>query len=497
MESLEDSRVQSSWPFLAVFRVFGVVITLFALVMLVPVGFGLFEDHPAALLAFQESILVTLVIGVTISGLTWWHRRELYSRDGFLLVALVWAALPAFAALPFIRYFPDITFSQAYFEAVSGLTTSGSTVLVGLDEMPRSILIWRAFLQWLGGMGILILALAILPLLGVGGMQIYRAEMPGPIKDAKLTPRIAETAKLLYGVYLFFSIACFFAYWAAGMTWFDALVHMGTTMALGGLSSHDASLGYFNSPLIEAIAVVFMLIAGVNFTLHAVALKHLSIRVYLGCIQTRAFWLVTMGGALLVAAYLFFTGVYPNWLEALRYGIFNTVAVATTTGYSTQDYGLWPPFAAWFMIFLSAFATSSGSTGSGIKMIRLLLLIKQGQRELMRIIHPRLINPVQMGDAAVSNQVIFAILAYMLFYGGTVMVMSFLLLLTGVEPITAVSAILASVNNLGPGLGEVGPAGNYLGFNDFQLLVCSITMLLGRLELLTLLVVLIPAFWKD
>ena len=268
-------------------------------------------------------------------------------------------------------------------------------------------------------------------------------------------------------------------------------------MALGGLSSHDASLGYFNSPLIEAIAVVFMLIAGVNFTLHAVALKNLSISVYLSCIQTRAFWIVTLGGGLLVAGYLFVTGVYPNWFDALRYGVFNTVAVATTTGYSTQDYGLWPPFAAWFMIFLSAFATSSGSTGSGIKMIRLLLLIKQGQRELMRIIHPRLINPVQMGEAVVSNQVIFAVLAYMLFYGGTIMVMSFLLLISGVDPITAVSAILASVNNLGPGLGEVGPAGNYLGFNDFQLMVCSVTMLLGRLELLTLLVVLIPAFWKD
>ncbi len=497
METLEESRVQSRWPFLAVFRVFGVVVTLFSLVMLLPVGFGLFEDQPAALLAFQESILVTFVIGVTITGFTWWHRRELYSRDGFLLVALVWAALPAFAALPFIRYFPEITFSQAYFEAVSGLTTSGGTVLVGLDQMPRSILIWRAFLQWLGGMGILILALAILPLLGVGGMQIYRAEMPGPIKDAKLTPRIAETAKLLYGVYLFFSIVCFFAYWAAGMSWFDALVHMGTTMALGGLSSHDASLGYFNSPLIEAIAVVFMLIAGVNFTLHAVALRDLSIRPYLTCIQTRAFWMVTLGGGLLVAGYLFATGVYSNWSEALRYGVFNTVAVATTTGYSTQDYGLWPPFAAWFMIFLSAFATSSGSTGSGIKMIRLLLLIKQGQRELMRIIHPRLINPVQMGESIVSNQVIFAVLAYMLFYGGTVMVMSFLLLMTGMDPITAVSAVLASINNLGPGLGEVGPASNYLGFNDFQLMVCSVTMLLGRLELLTLLVVLIPAFWRD
>lgn len=481
---------------LAVVRIVGIVAVLFSLAMLIPIGFAFF-DNETAKRAFFESFAITLVIGVLITTLSWKHKRELYPRDGFLLVALVWMLLPALSALPFLRFFPDITFAQAYFEAVSGLTTTGSTVLVGLDNMPSSILIWRALLQWLGGMGILILALAILPLLGVGGMQIYRAETGGPIKDSKLTPRIAETAKLLYGVYLFFSIACFFAYWAAGMNWFDALVHMGATMSLGGLSSYDASFGHFNSPAIELVAIIFMLIAGVNFAMHAVALKNLSLRVYLQCAQTRWFWFTAIAGSLVVGLFLFAKGVYPTLSESIRHAFFNTVSVATTTGFATEDYALWPPFAGWFMIFLSAFATSSGSTGGGIKMIRLVLLVKQARRELLRIIHPRLIDPVQVGETVISNQVIFSVLAFLLFYGATVMVMSFLMLLSGMDPISAVSAVLASVNNLGPGLGEVGPASNYANLTSFQLWVCSASMLLGRLELLTLLVVLIPAFWKN
>ena len=252
MGVLVEDRLDTTIPLFAVLRVLGIVLALFSITMLLPLGFAFFGEDPA-LIAYQEAILITAVAGLLLAGLTWWHKRELYARDGFLLVGLVWVVVPIFAAIPFYRFIPEITFIRAYFEAVSGLTTTGATILTGLDDLPRSILIWRAFLQWLGGMGILILALAILPLLGVGGMQIYRAEMPGPIKDSKLTPRIAETAKLLYGVYLFFSIACFLAYWAAGMNWFDALAHMGSTMALGGLSTRDASLGYFDSPLIESI----------------------------------------------------------------------------------------------------------------------------------------------------------------------------------------------------------------------------------------------------
>lgn len=492
-----DSRIESDLFFLPVVRILGLILTLFSLAFVVPLGFALVLDEAQALTAFQEGLAMTLVAGILIAALTWWHRRELYPRDGFLLVALVWIVAPIFAAIPFYRFIPDISIAKAYFEAVSGLTTTGATVLTGLDGLPKSILIWRAFLQWIGGMGILILALAILPLLGVGGMQIYRAEVPGPVKDAKLTPRIAETAKLLWSVYLFLSLLCFFAYWGAGMTWFDALVHMGTTMALGGLSSHDASFAYFNSPLIESVAIVFMLLAGVNFAMHAVAMKRLSLRPYLECAQTPWFWFTAVASSLFVAVFLFVNETYPTIQESLRHAFFNVVSVATTTGYATQDYSQWPVFAPWFMIFLSAFATSSGSTGSGIKMIRLVLLVKQAKLELTRIIHPRLVSPVQLGDSTVSSQVMSAVLAYMLFYGATVMVMSFLMLMTGLDPITAVSAVLASVNNLGPGLGAVGPAETYQGLSDIQIWICALTMILGRLELLTLLVVLLPAFWRD
>jgi trk system potassium uptake protein len=483
-------------PILAVVHILSLVVALFAFSMLLPIGFA-YWGQDAALDAFIQAGLTTLVVGAVSYLLTRRFKRELQPRDGFLLVALVWAVLPVFAALPFVQFLENTTFSQAYFEAVSGLTTTGATVLSGLDNMPRSILIWRAFMQWLGGMGILILALAVLPLLGVGGMQVYRAEIPGPIKDDKLTPRIAETAKLLWSVYLFLSIACFFAYWGAGMNWFDALAHMGSTMALGGLSTHDASFGYFDNPMIELVAIIFMLIAGINFAMHFMALRAQSIRPYITCPQTKWFLLTAILGSLIVAAFLFLHGIYPTLGESVRHAFFNVVSIATTTGYATQDYAAWPAFAPWFMLFLSAFATSSGSTGCGIKMIRLVLLVKQARRELIRIIHPRLISPVQIGENVVSNQVIFAVLAYMLFYGATVMIMSFAMLLTGLDPITAVSAVLASVNNVGPGLGDVGPSLTFGNLTTPQLWICSVTMLLGRLELLTLLVVLLPSFWKD
>ena len=491
-----DDRLDTTIPFLAVVRILGILVACFSLTFLIPIGFGIAYNEPA-LIAFEEAFIVTLVLGLLVLGLSWWHKRELQPRDGFLLVAMVWLVLPVFAAIPFYRFLPELNFAQAYFEAVSGLTTTGATVLVGLDEMPRSILIWRAFLQWLGGMGILILAIAILPLLGVGGMQIYRAEMAGPVKDTKLTPRIAETAKMLYSVYLLISLACFFAYWLAGMNWFDALVHMGTTMSLGGLSSYDASIGHFNSPLIEMIAVLFMLIAGVNFVSHALALKHSSLKLYWLDAQAKWFWFTTLFGSLIVWLFLYFSEVYPTLGESFRHAIFSTVSIATTTGFVTEDFGLWPPFASWFIIFLSVFATSSGSPGCGIKMIRLIILVKQARRELMRIIHPRLVDPLQIEGSVVSNQVIFAVLAYMFFYGVTVIAATFLLLFSGMDLTTALSATIAAVNNMGPGLGEVGPASNYSGLTQFQLWVCSAAMLLGRLELLTLLVVLLPSFWKD
>ena len=308
---------------------------------------------------------------------------------------------------------------------------------------------------------------------------------------------LQETAKALWGIYLFLSLCCFAGYWLAGMSWFDALIHTGTTVSIGGLSSHDASLGYFNDPVIEAVAITFMLLSGINFVMHFSALRNRSVRPYLGCPEARFFLFSVAFGVIVVWLTLWGHGVYETAIEAFRMAAFNVVAIATTTGYATADYGSWPAYAPWLMIFLCAFSTSSGSTGGGIKMIRLVIMAKLAQRELLRIIHPRSVQLVQLGSSSVSQSVVFAVLAYMLTYGATVMVATFLLLLSGMNDITAISAVLACINNLGPGLNEVGPSGNYAGLTNFQLWVLTITMLMGRLELLTVIVLLVPAFWRS
>jgi trk system potassium uptake protein TrkH len=487
--------------FFVVLNILSVLVSLFGLTFVLPLVFAYFdptivEGQSLAFDAFARAAGITL--GAGLFGL-WFTRgasRDLKPRDGFLLAAMVWFVLAFFAALPLWFYLPELRFSQAFFEAISALTTTGATALSGLDEMPRAILVWRSFLQWLGGMGIIILAVAILPLLGVGGMQLFKAEISGPSKDSKLTPRITETAQGLWGIYLLFSLLCFFAYWLAGMDWFDALVHMGSTVSIGGMSSHDASIGYFDSPWIESVAIVFMVLSGFNFAIHFSAMRRMSTRPYRDCPEARYYVLTLALGVVFVSLVLWLQDVYPSLSEAFRVAAFNVVAIVTTTGFATEDYSQWPHFVPWLMIFLCAFATSSGSTGGGIKMIRLVIMMKLAYREFLRIIHPRVVQPVQLGRSPVASSVVFAVLAYMLAYGATVMVTTFLLLLSGMNDITAISAALACVNNLGPGLNEVGPAGNYGGLSGFQLWVLSFAMLLGRLELLTVLVILIPAFWR-
>jgi trk system potassium uptake protein TrkH len=487
--------VHPSSSFGAVFHILSMLVMLFSLTFSVPLSFGFF-DQDAAKDAFVLGGWITFSTGLVGFFLTKRHRRELQPRDGFLLVGLVWITLAFFAALPLWFFLKELDFTHAFFETISALTTTGATALSGLDQMPRSILIWRSLLQWFGGMGILVLAVAILPLLGVGGMQIYRAETPGPMKESKLTPRIAETAKGFWGLYVLFTTACFLAYWAAGMNWFDAVVHAGTTMSIGGLSSYDASIGHFQNPMIELVAIVFMMVAGVNFAVHFSAIRRMTVTPYRQCPEARYFVLAIGVSVLVVAAMLWARGVYADPLQALRHAAFNVVSIGTTTGYATQDYANWPAFAPWLMVLLSAFATSSNSTGGGIKMIRLVIMAKLAKQELQRIIHPRSVNPVQLDQSSVSQTVIFSILAFMLFYGATVMVATFLLLLSGMHDVTAISAVLACINNLGPGLGDVGPAANYGALTNFQLWVLSATMLLGRLELLTLIVVVAPAFWR-
>ena len=481
-----------------VLRVLGLLMCLFALAMGVPLAVAWGQDEGLTGI-YLASMALTLCAGL---ALAWWlrgYKRDLLPRHGVILVTLVWLLLPLCASLPLgwalAAVGRPVSFSHAYFEAVSGLTTTGSTVLSELDRLPASVNVWRTFLQWMGGMGILILAVAVLPLLGVGGSQLFKAEAAGPIKDTKLTPRMTETAKGLWGVYVLLSLLCTLAFWAAGMTPLDALMHMFATISLGGLSPHDASFAFFDSPLLEAIAVLFMLVASCNFALYFIALRKGHWRSFWRDPEMRATMLALIGGGLLVALILWAKGVYAP-LQALRMGLFHVVSVATTTGFSTVDYLAWPVFAPVFMLLLSGVATSAGSTGGGIKMVRMLILIKQARRELTRLVHPRAIQPVVLGGAVVDNRMIFSVLAFMLVYGATVITLSMVLLLTDLDMVTAFSAVLASVHCTGPGLGLLGPTSNYSVLSDFQLWVCTLAMLLGRLEILSFMALLTPAFWR-
>ena len=480
--------------FFPVLRVFGVLLTGFSLTLLVPLACA-WRWRDGATSAYDEAFLAALACG----GALWWALRhdksDLKTRDGFLLVVMAWTLLPAFACLPFVLHL-GISFTDAYFEAVSGLTTTGATVLDHLDALPPSINLWRGMLVWLGGMGLIVLAVAVLPLLGIGGRQLFKAETPGPMKDAQLTPRMTQTAKGLWVVYAGITLACVLAYRWAGMDWFDAVMHAFTTMGLGGFSSHDASFGYWNSPAVEAVAIVFMLLAGVNFATHFLAVHQRSLRPYWRDPELGWYLGVVLGSVGAIALYLYVQGVYGDFLTALRFSAFNVVSIATTTGYANTDYALWPAFAPLWMLFLSSFATSAGSTGGGIKMIRAIILFNQVYRELMRAMHPKAVWLVRVGGAPLEAKILFAVLAFAFVYVSAITLLTLLMSLSGLDSVTAFSAVVASINNTGPGLGEVGPATTFAALNDFQTWVCTFAMLLGRLEIFTLLVVLTPAFWK-
>ncbi|MFO1266875.1 MAG: potassium transporter TrkG [Rubrivivax sp.] len=480
---------------LAVVALVGRMVALFALLMGVPLAFALGEHDPAEG-AFLAAGGITLGCGVVMSLATRRFRRELQPRDGFVLVTLTWALLPAFGALPLLFAIPGLSFTDAYFEAMSGLTTTGATVLTGLEKLPLSVNVWRCFMVLIGGMGIIVLVVAILPLLGVGASQLFKSETAGPMKDQKLTPRIAETARGLWTVYFAISAACFFAFRLAGMGWADAFMHMCSTMGLGGLAAYDDSFGAFKSPAIEAVAVVFMTLAGVNFSLYFLVWKKRSLAALWRDLEARVYFALMAGSVLLVAVYLSAHGVYPTFAESLRHAAFNVVSIATTTGFATEDYAKWPVFAPAYMLFLCSFATCAGSTGGGIKLIRSLLMMKLARRELTRIVHPRVVQPVTLAGTVVPPQVLYSVLAFMLIYGSVSALVTLLLLFSGMDLVSAATATIACINNTGPGLGQVGPASNYQGLTDFQTWVCTFAMMLGRLELLSVLVLFTPQFWR-
>lgn len=481
---------------LPVLSVFSRVLLAFSPAFLVPLAWAWFLDEQHHALVWAYGFAATVTSGWLLWLFTRQHRRELQPRDGFLLVNLVWLVLPAYAAAPLLFTVPDITVSKAYFEAMSALTATGATALSGLELLPVSVNVWRCFLQLVGGLGIMLLVVAILPLLGLGGMQLYKAETPGPMKDTKFTPRISETARGLWGVYALFSVACMLAYRWAGMGWADAFMHMCTTMGLGGFSSYDASFGHFDSARIEWVATLFMTLAGISFLRYFIVLRSRSMRVITGDREIRTYLVVLVASVVLVTLLLLVHGVKDNAGEALRSSAFHVVSLATTTGYASADYAQWPVFAPVLLMFLGCFASCAGSTGGGIKMVRMVLLVKQARRELVRITHPRVVNPVTLGGNVVPAQVMNAVLGYMLIYGAATMGLTMLLLLSGLDIVTAFSAVVATVNNIGPGLGLVGPSSNYGVLNGFQTWVLSFAMLLGRLELLTVLVLFTGHFWR-
>jgi trk system potassium uptake protein TrkH len=480
---------------LPLLHVMGLMLTVFSLAFLLPVVTSLIYLD-GALRHFAAAWLMTLGGGAFMWLITRRFQRELRPRDGFLLVTLAWAGMAASAAIPLMLAIPGLSFTDAYFETMSGLTTTGATVLVGLDDMPPSVNLWRHFLQWLGGMGIIVLAVAILPLLGVGGMQLYKAETPGPMKESKLTPRITGTAKALWLVYFGITAACIVALKLAGMTWFDAVNHAFSAMSLGGFSTHDASVGFFNSPAIEIVLIVFMLVAGMNFATHFLAWHRRSLRVYGGDVEAKSFLTLVLGSCAVIATFLWWQGTYADYWTALRHAAFNLVSMATDCGYASVDFDKWPMFAPLWMLFLSCLSVSSGSTGGGIKMFRTLLLFKQGLREMFLLQHPAAVNPLKIGGRVVPNNVVFSVLGFLGLYFASIIAFTFLLVASGLDLVTAFSAIIACINNAGPGLNQVGPATNYAVLNEFQTWVCTGVMLLGRLEIFTLVVLFTPAFWR-
>lgn len=480
--------------FLSIQRLLGLLLMVFSVTLLPPVLVSWFYSD-GNMQFFLEGAAVLLVLGLVCWLPVSRRREELRLRDGFLVVVMFWMVLSLAGALPLaLSEQLGLSITDAVFESMSGLTTTGATVITGLDDLPRSILFYRQQLQWLGGMGIIVLAVAIMPMLGVGGMQLYRAETPGPLKDTRLTPRITETAKALWYIYLGLTVACATAYWLAGMSGFDAITHSFSTVSIGGFSTHDQSMGYFGSSTIELVAVFFMLLAGMNFALHFVAWHSFSLRPYLQDSEIRAYLGVLAVVVVITVYYLCLSDTFVSFGDALHNGLFQVVSIGTTTGFTTAEYFIWPGFLPVLLLFVSFIGGCAGSTGGGMKVIRFVLLIKQGRRELMRLIHPNAQLPVKVGKKVMSDRVVSAVWGFFAAYTGCFLVVMLFLMATGLDQVTAFSAVAACINNLGPGLGEVGA--NYQELSDAAKWALSFTMLLGRLEIFTLLVLFTRSFWQ-
>ena len=483
-----------------IFKILGMLLMIFSASYTLPLVVSLiYQDENLAV--FIYSCLITFSAGALIWIPCAHHKEELRARDGFIITVLFWFVLGVAGALPFLlSAVPSIGITDAIFESISGLTTTGATVITGLDRLPESLLFYRQLLQWMGGIGIVVIAVAILPMLGVGGMQLYRAETPGPIKDNKLTPRIAETAKVLFFIYLILTLACAGLYWAGGMSLFDAIAHAFSTVSIGGFSTHDDSMAWFasqegmNGDFILSVCMIFMVIAGLNFGLHYYTFARRSLRHYYRDTEARVYFYLLLSSLVVVTLGLFLWNQYSG-SDSIRQGVFHTISIMTTSGFTIDNFSTWPAHLAFILIFLSFFGACAGSTGGGIKIGRMIILGKQTLREIARLIHPNAVIPIKVGDRPVNPRVADAIWGFFGAYLIIFYVMVVILLATGLDYVTAWSAVAAALNNLGPGLGDVGT--NYAEINDFAKWVLCFCMILGRLELFTLIVLFVPMYWRS
>jgi len=489
---------------LVVQRILGLLLMLFSLTMLPPAGVSLYyADGNHA--PFIDAVIVLLILG----ALVWWpvrkHGRDLRLRDGFLVVALFWVVLSVAGAAPLLlAEQPDMSMTDAIFEAVAGFTTTGATVINGLDSLPKSILYYRQQIQWLGGIGMVVLAVALLPMLGVGGMQLLKAETPGQVKDSRLTPRVTQTARVLGAAYVLMTIACAAAYWLAGMDMFDAIAHSLSTVSTGGFSTYDASLGHFDSRAIEWVAIVFMILGGINFSLHFLVWKRMRIQDYFHDPECRAFLAIMAAAAVVCVVPLIITNYYTDWMAAFEHGTFHAVSIVTSTGFLTKTvtaagvdsigFWHWPGALPVILILLMFVGGCAGSTAGGMKVIRWMLMWKQGTREMVRLVHPSALLPVKLGNKPVDWRIIDAVWGFFAIYIACFAFLMVALMATGVDQITAFSAIASGINNAGPGLGEVTLT--FADMNESGKWIYIIAMLLGRLEIYPLLVLIAPAFWR-
>jgi trk system potassium uptake protein TrkH len=472
----------------------GLIVTIFGLLMLFPLLVSQYQNDGAEG-AYDLAVAITFFSGVTLFMLTYRYRRDLRVHDGFFLVATTWVTLPVFGALPLASYL-NLSPVDAYFEAASGLTATGATILSGLDSLPISINLWRTFLHWIGGMGVIVLVVAILPLLGIGGRQLFKAEVPTPMKESSLTPRIAETAKGLWATYILLTLGCGLALWLVGLDGWDAIILAFSVAGLGGFTNHDTSLAFYDSSAVEVVVMVFALASALNFATHYLAFSRRSFAPYQRDPEIPFFFSVLGGSIFLLLVYLMQTDASAELLDTLRHVSFQVVSMSTSLGLSTYDYTRWPIFTQLCLLFLGSFVACSGSAGGGIKMMRAIILYKQVLREFVRALHPNAVRPVRLSGQPVGEGVLQAVLGFSFMYMVSIVTLTLVLSASGLELVTAFSAVIACLNNTGPGLAAIGPAANYQSLGDFNTGVLAFTMILGRLEIFTLLVVLTPAFWR-